>query len=168
DEKLVYSESFNTKEKIKIYLSELNDWKSGDYTVIISAIDNYSNKEITRTEEFNLINPSVPANNKVFEYVQVNDFKKEGYVRYKLSKLAQDNLTVFIETFANNQVQKDVNIYKNIISFDQNNLLIDIPIENNFEGSVETYFNFIWENKNYTFTDQLYFPPKSFYLSTEV
>lgn len=168
DEKLVYSESFNTKEKIKIYLSELNDWKSGDYTVIISAIDNYSNKEITRTEEFNLINPSVPANNKVFEYVQVNDFKKEGYVRYKLSKLVEDNLTVFIETFANNQVQKDVNIYKNIISFDQNNLLIDIPIENNFEGSVETYFNFIWENKNYTFTDQLYFPPKSFYLSTEV
>lgn len=171
EEELIYSEAFNTKEKTTISLKTLKDWKSGDYTVRISATDTYSEKEITQEGTFTLTNLSdnLPPSGKVFQYVKVNhDFKKDGYVRYKLSKAVEDNLMVFIEAFAYTPKRKDQNIYKNVMSFDQNHLLIDIPIENNLEGSIETYFNFAWENNNYTFTDQLYFPPKSFYLSTEV
>ncbi|MFA7445243.1 MAG: alpha-2-macroglobulin family protein, partial [Flavobacteriaceae bacterium] len=171
EEELVYSETFNTNEKTTISLNKLKNWKSGDYTVKISATDAYSEKEITQEGTFTLTNLSdnLPPGGKVFQYVKVNnDFKKDGYIRYKLSKAVEDNLVVFIEAFAYTPERKDQNIYKNVVSFDQNHLLIDIPVENNLEGSIETYFNFAWENNNYTFTDQLYFPPKSFYLSTEV
>src|SRR5690606_24525776 len=87
-EELIYTTTFNTKDKKSIVLEQIRNWESGNYRIEISSEDVLSKKVITREKLFSLTNDTYKhsVDKKILTYEILNqNHKQDGFVRYKLS-----------------------------------------------------------------------------------
>lgn len=147
-ETLLFSKKIDTEKDKKIVLDFISNYKSGNYKIVFSAQDTFNNPiesvstfEIKQSKD--KFNPS-----KLFTAEQINsDPKKDGFVEVKLSSLVPD---LYITTNGNygNQIY-----FENTYHLQHNEIIIKIPLKNEFEKSMRLGFQSIFENE--IFTDEI-------------
>lgn len=145
---LVFSKKIDTQKDKKILLDFISNYKSGDYRIVFSAKDSFDNL-IESESLFKIVQSKDKFNpSKLFTAEQINeDPKKDGFVLVKISSVIPD---LYIVTTGNYEAKS---FYEEIIPLQNNEIIIKIPLKNEFEKSIKISFQSVFENE--TFTDQI-------------
>lgn len=141
---LVFSKKIDTEKDKKITLDFISNYKSGNYKIIFSAKDNFKNP-IESSSEFKLTQSNDKYNTeKLFTVKQINDDpKKDGYVLVKITSVVPE---LHILTTGN----YDSKVFFEETKHLQNNeIIVKIPLKNEFEKLVKLGFESIFENENF-------------------
>lgn len=144
----VFHKSFNTEDTDQLELGDISNWKSGAYTVEITAVDNRKDT-VTVHESFEVFNPkdNYLSNHELFDYELVNSkFKTDGYVLLKF-KTAAKELQVFTEAYYG-----DKEVFKKLIPITDGSTLIKVPVEDYYKNKLA--FNFYYTKFNSLYSDQ--------------
>ena len=145
---LLFSKKINTENDKKLLLDFISDYKSGNYRVVFSAIDNFNNP-IETSSNFQIIQSKEKFDSsKLFTAKQLNeDPKKDGFVLVKLSSTIPD---LYINTTGN--YHGDI-YFEDVFHLENNEAIIKIPLKNEFENEICIGFECVFEND--TFQDRL-------------
>ncbi|MFD1601538.1 MG2 domain-containing protein [Flavobacterium artemisiae] len=147
-ETLVFSKKVDTEKDKTIPMDFISNYKSGNYKIVFSAEDSFKNP-IEATTNFQLTQSKDKFNpSRLFTAQQMNeDPKKDGFVRVKLTSPIQE---LYVTTSGN---YKNELFYEGTNHLQNNELLIKIPLKNEFEKLLKIEFESIFENQY--FSDEL-------------
>ncbi|MCZ8227985.1 MG2 domain-containing protein [Flavobacterium sp.] len=145
---VVFSKKIDTEKDKNLDLDFISDYQSGNYKVVFSAKDSFENP-IETVSNFSIIqNKNIYSPNKLFTVEQINkDPKKDGFVTVQIRSTLD---TLHIHTTAN---YKNSTFYEKNIDLENHQATITIPLQKEFENSLNIGFESIFENQ--TFNDQL-------------
>lgn len=118
----------NTEKDKELILDFISDYKSGNYRVVFSAVDNFNNP-IETSSNFQIIQSKDKFDSsKLFTAKQLNeDPKKDGFVLVKLSSTIPD---LYINTTGN---YHGYIYFEDVFHLENNETIIKIPLKNEFE-----------------------------------
>ncbi len=152
-EKVVADVAFHTGKSKKLTFDASN-WESGSYTIEGFHLDE-NLKDTIRTKETFVLTSSDDkylADNKIFDYEIVNrDYKKDGYVKLKLSTaLRNDTLNVIVTMF-----HKEKIVSSQLITLDKGTSILKIPIDKSFTERITVRMSYTkfnsFDYKNFSF-----------------
>ncbi|WP_304198686.1 alpha-2-macroglobulin family protein [Flavobacterium alvei] len=141
---LVFSKKIDTSTDKKLILDFISNYKSGDYKIVFSAKDSFENPietiaDFKLTQSKDLLNTS-----QLFTIEQVNeDAKKDGFAVLKISSTIPE---LYITITGN--YKTDV-FYEENIQLKNNQAVVKIPLQNEFQKSIRIGFQSIFENQNF-------------------
>lgn len=143
---LVFSKEIDTKNDKKLVLDFISNYKAGNYKVVFSARDIFGNF-IETTSNFKLIqSKEVLDPSKIFTTTQLNfDAKKDGFVLLKINSILPE---LYVNVTGNYQ---DALYYDNTIQIKNNETIVKIPLNKEFDTKVNIGLETIFENQ--TFSD---------------
>ena len=141
---LVFSKKIDTSIDQKLDLDFISNYKSGNYKVLFSAKDSFENP-IETTANFKLTqSKDLLKPNQLFTIEQVNeDAKKDGFALLKISSAIPELYIIITGNYKN-----DV-FYEENIQLKNNQALVKIPLQNEFQKSIKIGFQSIFENQNF-------------------
>ncbi|MDN3671845.1 alpha-2-macroglobulin family protein [Flavobacterium branchiarum] len=147
-ETLVYSKKIDTEKDKKIALDFISNYKSGNYKVVFSAKDSFSNV-IESISKFKLIQSKDKYNTeKLFTAKQINvDPKKDGFVLIKITSVIPE---LYIVTTGNYDSKV---FFEETKRLQNNEVIIKIPLREEFERLIKLGFESVFENQ--TFKDEV-------------
>ncbi|TDW47050.1 TonB-dependent SusC/RagA subfamily outer membrane receptor [Flavobacterium sp. 270] len=152
-ETLLFSKKIDTQKDKKLVLDFISNYKSGNYKIVFSALDSFNNP-IETTSNFTVkqskdkFNPS-----KLITVEQLNsDPKKDGFVLVKLSSPIPE---LYILTNGN----YDGKIYyEDIVHLQNNEIIIKVPVKNEFEQNLNLVFESVFENDSFSSYINVFLP----------
>jgi len=145
--KKLFSKVQNTSSSDIITLDSISNWESGAYLLEASAVDVFKDTVYfkKRFEIYNPDNSTSTLKNKLFDYEVINtQFKEDKKVSLKL-KTSAKNLNVMVEGY-----YKGIEIYKQIVSIENKNTVVNIPIQNFYKDKIDINLSFVKFNSWYT------------------
>lgn len=145
---VVFSKKIDTEKDKNLVLDFISNYKSGNYKVVFSAIDNFNNP-IETSATFQIVQSKDKFDpSKLFTAKQINaDPKRDGFVEVRLSSIIPE---LFINTTGNYQSYL---YFEDTFHLENNETIIKIPLKKEFEKGVTLGFESIFENQ--TFSEQL-------------
>ena len=141
---LVFSKKIDTSIDKKLVLDFISNYRSGNYKIVFSAKDSFENP-IETTAHFKLTQSKDILNtSQLFTIEQVNeDAKKDGFAVLKISSSIPELYIAITGNYKN-----DV-FYEENIQLKNNQAVVKIPLQNEFQKSVKIGFQSIFENQNF-------------------
>lgn len=141
---LVFSKKIDTSIDKKLVLDFTSNYRSGNYKIVFSAKDSFDNP-IETTADFKLTQSKDLLNtSQLFTIEQVNeDAKKDGFALLKISSTIPE---LYIAITGN--YKSDVFFEENI-PLKNNQALVKIPLQKEFEKTMKIGFQSIFENQNF-------------------
>lgn len=138
---LVFTKKINTAKEKEIALDFMSAYPSGTYKVTFSATDEFGSLIENKTN-FNLIQSREILNpNELFTVEQLNSNPaKDGFVKIKIKSIIP---SLYINTNAN---YKYWNFYDENTALNNNERILTIPIQKEFETAISINFISIFEN----------------------
>ncbi len=150
----VFSGNFNTAENKKLIIDDISKWKTGNYIVEINSKDFFGNK-INYKKFFTVYDEkSKKMPTPIIDwFATINNSGEPGdKVKFLIgSGLSNVKLLYEIE-------HKGSSIKKEWITINNEQKLIEIPIEEKHRGNFSVYFIFIKNNKTYSFSELVHVP----------
>jgi TonB-dependent SusC/RagA subfamily outer membrane receptor len=144
EETLLFSKKFDTENDKNLVLDFISNYKSGKYRIVFSAKDSFENP-IEKSTVFQLIQSKDKFNpNKLFTAQQINsDPKKDGFVLVKLTSIIPE---LYINANGN---YKSKIYFENTFYLQNNETVIQIPLNSEFEKAINLSFETIFENQSF-------------------
>lgn len=163
DDELIFEKSFNTKNNTNILINNISKWSSGEYKIIVSSMDSKIGEEIISERNFEVNNPNILTNKKIFDYQQINsDFKKDRNIIYQLSTSLNEPLSVLVTAHYQGKM-----VYNTRIEIKEKSQ-VTIPFDNKWNEELNIRFFFVWENSRFSFDDEITLVSEKEELSTEI
>lgn len=151
---LVYSKKVDTEKDKTIPLDFISKYQSGYYKVVFSATD-INELPLEKQVLFKIKQSSEKLNfNELFSIEQLNNNpKKDGFLLLNIKSVIPNHYFKIMATYANKLFYDENKTLKN------NELLLKIPLQSQFEKSIKIGLESIFENKS--FTQELEVPLKA-------
>ncbi|MES2240940.1 MAG: carboxypeptidase-like regulatory domain-containing protein [Bacteroidota bacterium] len=141
---LVHSIKVNTEKDKEIPLDFMAEYPSGTYKVVFLATDEFNNA-IENSDRFDLIQSAEKINpSQLFTVEQLNsEPKKDGFVKIKIQSIVPN---LYVSTIAN---YKYWNFFGETNFLKDNETILTIPLQKEFEKSISVNFTSIYENAEF-------------------
>ena len=151
---LVKEYDFNTARDSLLHLSDLSYWNQGMYKLEVSSIDSYGDK-IENTTNFVLYSDgenSLP-------------YPRTDWIYFmKQSGVPGENIPVMIGSSYSNvnilyEIEQDNKIlHKEWLKVNNEKKSLNIPVLKQYQGNITIHFSFVYDNKIYTESKEIYVP----------
>lgn len=145
NENLVFTKKIDTKKDQQISLDFASNYKSGNYTIVLTALDTLKNTIETKAN-FTLIQSKdklIPS--QLFTLKQINkDAKKDGFVLVQLTTQVPN---LFFSIYGS---YNDKPYYENNIVLQNTETILKVPVKKEFENTMNISFESVYDNARYS------------------
>lgn len=162
-EKKVFEFSFNTEKKDSIQLKNLKDWEEGKYVIEMIALDSFG-VEVKDIKYIDVIDEKSTkmAFTSPFEIRQIKTSCEPGEKASFLISSAYPNTKILYEVEEKNKI-----VSRNWISLNNEQKLIEIPIEEKHRGNFSVHFLMVQNGRLYHQDLSIYVPHTNKMLDVE-
>ncbi len=153
-ESTVFNSSFDTEKDSLLHLQMLKDWKQGTYKLEATSSDKY-NEEIKLVDYFTVFSPieKQAATKSIDWFTVLKDNAEPGGTDRFLIGTRDKNVNVLYEVEQKNEI-----LSKQWLVLNDEQRLIEIPIEEKYRGNISVHFTFVKHNRDFHFDHVLTVP----------
>lgn len=150
----VFGSAFDTEKDTLLHLPELKQWKQGTYKLEAITKDKY-NQDVKFVKYFTLFSAKEKQapTNSIDWFTVIKDNAEPGGTDQFLIGTHDKNVKVLYETEQRNEI-----ISKQWLTLNDEQKLIEIPIEEKYRGNIAVHFTFVKHNRDYHFDQVLTVP----------
>ncbi|MBZ4036464.1 carboxypeptidase-like regulatory domain-containing protein [Flavobacterium sp. 17A] len=161
--KLVYTKKIKTEKDKKIALDFISDYKSGNYTIVLTAKDSFENTIETKSKFVISQSKDKFRSSQLISLKQINENpKKDGFVLVKLHSVVPD---IFVNLYGNYRSKP---YFEKSIYIKNGEALVKIPLKNDFENNMNISYESYFENSHFNYQLQIPLETKEKQLEIEV
>jgi len=152
-EKQVFAINFNSEKNDNILLETLKSWETGFYKLLITSTDAFGNS--VENMQFITIISDESTKMPFPEIFWIKPLKINCEVGETAKILigSSENVKILYEI-----EQKGNNIKSAFIEINNNQKILEIPITEDYRGNITANFNYVYNNRYYTFSQTIIVP----------